>query len=152
MSPRRSIAALAAIVSLALVAAPSVSPALAQQSESAIPAIPGKVAVFNGLNKVTARISRIVAPVDQPVEFGSLVITVRYCESAPPEEAPEARVFVEVDQTTATAPTERVFDGWMFASSPGINALDHAIYDIWPVSCSDQLPKPEAEETTAAKG
>lgn len=150
MSPRRAIAALAAVVSLALAAAPLVSPALAQQS--GIPAIPGKVAVFNGLNKVTARISRIVAPVDQPVEFGSLVITARYCESAPPEEAPEARVFVEVDQTTATAPTERVFDGWMFASSPGINALDHAIYDIWPVSCSDQPPKPEAEETTAAKG
>lgn len=127
-------------------------PAAAQQQTGGTGGIPGKVAIFNGLNKVTARISRIVAPIDQPVEFGSLVITVRYCESAPPEQAPEARVFLEVQQTTASAPTERIFDGWMFASSPGLNALDNPIYDIWPISCVDKAPEPSDEGTAKPAG
>jgi hypothetical protein len=29
----------------------------------------------------------------------------------------------------------RVFTGWMFAASPGLHAVEHAVYDVWLVDC-----------------
>ncbi|HMA71940.1 MAG TPA: DUF2155 domain-containing protein, partial [Xanthobacteraceae bacterium] len=29
----------------------------------------------------------------------------------------------------------RIFTGWMFAASPGLHAVEHAIYDVWLVDC-----------------
>ena len=36
-------------------------------------------------------------------------------------------------------PTElsQVFSGWMFASSPALNPLEHPVYDVWVLSCHD---------------
>lgn len=48
------------------------------------------IVVFNGLNKITARIVELDAPIGKPIEFGALVITPRACQKAPPEEPPEA--------------------------------------------------------------
>ena len=31
--------------------------------------------------------------------------------------------------------TEVAFSGWMVASSPALNALDHSRYDIWVLRC-----------------
>ncbi|MBY0422450.1 MAG: DUF2155 domain-containing protein [Parvularculaceae bacterium] len=31
---------------------------------------------------------------------------------------------------------DRIFSGWMFASSPGLSALDHPVYDVWVIDCS----------------
>ena len=28
------------------------------------------------------------------------------------------------------------FTGWMIASSPALNALDHVRYDVWPLRCT----------------
>ena len=32
------------------------------------------------------------------------------------------------------------FAGWMFASSPGLHALEHPVYDIWVIACSEVDP------------
>src|SRR3546814_1616195 len=53
------------------------------------------IAVLQGLDKITARISTIEAPLDQPVIFGSLQITARACDKKPPEEPPESTAFLE---------------------------------------------------------
>jgi hypothetical protein len=29
----------------------------------------------------------------------------------------------------------RLFSGWMFASNPALNALDHPVYDVWVIDC-----------------
>jgi hypothetical protein len=29
----------------------------------------------------------------------------------------------------------RIFTGWMFAASPGLHAVEHAVYDVWLVDC-----------------
>ncbi len=37
----------------------------------------------------------------------------------------------------------RIFTGWMFADSPGLNAIEHPIYDVWLKDCkmeSDVAP------------
>ncbi|GAB4519341.1 MAG: hypothetical protein Kow00133_05020 [Amphiplicatus sp.] len=37
-------------------------------------------------------------------------------------------------EATAADP-DRIFSGWMFASSPGLNALEHPVYDVWVIDC-----------------
>ena len=101
------------------------------------------LAVLQGLNKVTARVSAIEAPVDWTVLFGTLAITVRTCHKAPPEEPPESAAFLEIyDVKPGEQPVE-LFSGWMFASSPALSALEHPVYDIWVLDCR---AAPEVEE------
>lgn len=94
-----------------------------------------KVAVLQGLDKVTARISTIEAPIGEEVTFGTLVITARTCRNRPPEEPPETTAFLEVIDDKPGEPPRLVFSGWMFASSPALSALEHAVYDVWVIDC-----------------
>ena len=93
------------------------------------------IAVLQGLDKVTARISTIEAPIGQPVHFGTLIITARTCQKKPPEETPESAAFLEIDDQKPGEPAQRTFTGWMFASSPALNALQHPVYDVWVKDC-----------------
>ncbi len=93
------------------------------------------VAVLQGLDKVTARVSTFEAPIGRPVSFGTLEITVKTCRKRPPEEPPESAAFLDIsEQRPGEAPIER-FSGWMFASSPGLNGLEHPVYDVWVLDC-----------------
>lgn len=92
-------------------------------------------AVLRGLDKVTARVSDIYAPLDVPVQFGSLQITVRKCNKRPPEETPEQTVFLEINDNRPDHTIARIFTGWMFWSSPARNALEHPVYDVWLKDC-----------------
>ena len=102
------------------------------------PSIPNRVVELQGLDKVTARIVRIEVPLDRPVAFGTLRLTLKACFTTPPTEAPEAAAFLEIDDTDQQR-EERVFSGWMYASSPSINALEHPVYDVWVTGCSEPL-------------
>ncbi len=97
------------------------------------------IAVLQGLDKTTARVSKFDAPVDQTVRFGTLVITVRACVKKPPEEEPDTAAFLIIDDVRPgdanTVESKRVFSGWMFASSPAISALEDPIYDINVLDC-----------------
>ncbi len=105
------------------------------------------VAVLQGLNKVTARVSAVEAPVDGTVLFGTLAITVRTCHKSPPEEPPESAAFLEIyDVKPGEQPVE-LFSGWMFASSPALSALEHPVYDIWVLDCRDA---PESSEPSSS--
>jgi hypothetical protein len=97
------------------------------------------IAVLQGLDKTTARVSKFDAPVDQTVRFGTLVITVRACVKKPPEEEPNTAAFLIIDEVRPGDATgvqsKRVFSGWMFALSPAISALEDPIYDINVLDC-----------------
>jgi hypothetical protein len=99
------------------------------------PAMAQEVAVLQGLDKVTARISTIDAPVDDRIRFGTLSIVVRDCRKTPPEEPPETSAFLEIDDIKRGEDPVRLFSGWMFASSPALSALEHPVYDVWVVGC-----------------
>ncbi len=98
-------------------------------------AVPGDVAVLQGLDKITARISTFEAPLDEPVSFGSLQIVARACDKKPPEEPPESTAFLEIIDRRPDSPEVPLFKGWMFASSPAVSALEHPVYDVWVVDC-----------------
>jgi hypothetical protein len=92
-------------------------------------------AVMRGLDKITARISTLEAPVGQVVRFGTLEIVARACRKRPPEETPESVAFLEIWESRPGEPTLSLFRGWMFASSPALNALEHPVYDVWVIDC-----------------
>jgi hypothetical protein len=100
-------------------------------------AFPADTVILQGLDKITGRVSTIEAPVGTAVKFGSLSITARRCERTPPEEPPEATAFLEiVDAKPGEAPV-KLFEGWMFASSPAVSGLEHPVYDVWVIDCKN---------------
>ena len=101
------------------------------------PAAAEVVAVLQGLDKVTARISTVRAPVGLTVRFGSLEIVARACVKRPPEETPESAAFLEISDVKQGEVPVKVFSGWMFASSPALSALEHPVYDISVVDCTN---------------
>ncbi len=108
----------------------------------ASPAMAGKVAVLQGLNKVTARVSAIEARIDEIVHFGNLKIVALACHKAPPEETPESAVLLTIEEEKLDEERVELFAGWMFASSPALFALEHPVYDIWVVDCKNESPPP----------
>jgi hypothetical protein len=122
-------------------AAPRAKPAAAKPVEpQKRPRYP--VAVIQALDKVTAETVRFEAPVNRPVRYKSLIFIVRACETtAADEAAPDAIAHVEIDAQPPAPdgqqaqPARQVFRGWMYASSPGLNLLEHPIYDAWLIAC-----------------
>ena len=108
------------------------APASAQRIEN-------QTAVFATLDKVTARISKIEVPLNQTVVFGSLSVTARICNSRPPDEQPKTTSFVEVEETMLDGQKKKLFSGWMIAESPGLNAVEHPVFDVWLTDCAQPV-------------
>lgn len=107
-----------------------------------------RIAVLRALDKITARTVDLDVPIDQPTTFGTLTVTVRYCRKRPPEETPETFAFLEIDDHPPGRESSRVFTGWMVASSPALNPLEHPVYDLWVLDCHT----PEGNDKENAEG
>jgi hypothetical protein len=89
--------------------------------------------------------------INETVQFGALQVTPRVCYARPQTIAPLTTGFVEVDEITLDNKIRRIFTGWMFADSPGLHAVEHAVYDIWLTECKaapGTPPSPAAASTT----
>jgi hypothetical protein len=115
--------------------------ALAQSEKTKNP-----IAQFSGIDKITGKIIKFDVYMDETVQFGALQITPRVCYSRVDNEAPGSNTFVEVEEITLDRKIRRIFTGWMFADSPGLNAVEHAVYDVWLTACKTQsdVPAPES--------
>lgn len=91
--------------------------------------------VLGGIDKVAARTAKFEANLKQKVFYNTLIITAFACKTRPPEEPPESAAFLEIQERKPDGTTQKLFSGWMFASSPALNALEHPVYDVWVVSC-----------------
>ncbi|MEO0449127.1 MAG: DUF2155 domain-containing protein [Pseudomonadota bacterium] len=117
--------------------------------------------ILRALDKITGRSTDFEMEVGTPKVYGSLRIDLQTCFQTPPEEPPESAAFLKI--TTAASvqvqtmaeprdlreeelnvseedEAEIRFSGWMFASSPGLSALEHPVYDIWVIACSEVDP------------
>jgi len=119
--------------------------AVAMPSLAVAETISEPVALLQGLDKITARVSKFEAPVGTPVRFGTLSIRVRDCEKNPPEDPPESAAFLEIDELRPGEVNLRVFSGWMFASSPALSALEHPVYDVNVLDCRTESGFPPAQ-------
>ena len=98
--------------------------------------IDGNKARLQALDKITARISTVEAPVGAARFYGTLEIIINRCAFRPPEEPPENAAFITVrDRGYNGLAPKQVFSGWIFSSSPAISALEHPVYDLTLLAC-----------------
>jgi hypothetical protein len=114
-------------------------------SHSFVSAQEFSVVTLGALNKITAKLETIDVSENETVKFGTLEITMRTCQSNPPEETPESVAFLEVTDLGHIGSPQEVFKGWMFASSPAISALEHAVYDVWVTDCKTVDPSASSD-------
>ena len=114
--------------------------------------VPNPIAVFNGLDKITGVTTAFEIAVGEQKKFGGLIVKPDVCYSRPVTEQPKTTSFVEVDEVESDNTRKRVFTGWMFAESPGLNAVEHPIYDVWLTGCRDPKAPPPVVETTPDTG
>lgn len=115
------------------------SPALAER-------IANPIAVFNGLDKITGITTTFEVEIGKQKQFGGLVVQPQVCYSRPVTEEPKTTSFVAVDEIAADNSRTTIFSGWMFAESPGLNAVEHPIYDVWLTGCRDPNAPPPVVE------
>lgn len=106
-----------------------------------------QIAVLQALDKVTGRIFTVETPVGEAIKFGTLWIRPWRCYKGPPEEPPESIAFLEISEARPGEETVPLFAGWMFASSPGLSALEHPVYDVIILECR---PLPPADQPAGA--
>ncbi|KCZ58134.1 hypothetical protein HY30_16705 [Hyphomonas chukchiensis] len=125
-------------------------------------------ATLRALDKITGRSTDIEVKVGEPVVFGSLKVELKACYQTPPEEAPESAAFLQIHSTqpvavetmeaavdasevaTTSDDNPELFSGWMYASSPGLSALEHPVYDVWVIRCTATDPVKLPERNTAS--
>lgn len=137
MFPKLTLAAMCGLL--------TATPALADR-------ISNPIAQFAGLDKITGRIIAFEVSVNETVQFGSLQITPRICWTRPATEQPQTTSFVEVDEVGLSNDYRRIFSGWMYAASPGLHGVEHAIYDVWVTDCKGgtEVIVEQRETTTPA--
>lgn len=113
---------------MALCALVLAAPALAQE-----PAAPGTGAVLRALDKITTEVRDLELVNGATAEFGSLTIELAECRY--PEENPASDAYALLN-VRATQSAQVLFSGWMLASSPALNALEHPRYDVWVLRCT----------------
>ena len=135
-----------------VLAALAAAPAAARDDPFADRWIETAAARLEGLDKVTGRVSALDAPVGATVRFAELEIHVRACHRRPPELPPDSAAFLEIAGSQAPgAPPAPLFRGWMFASSPGLSALEHPTYDVILLDCPAP-PEDEASSGSQSEG
>ncbi|MBR3369101.1 MAG: DUF2155 domain-containing protein [Rhodobacteraceae bacterium] len=89
-------------------------------------------AVIRGLDRVAGTSVDFEVDQGQDARIGHLVAMLKECRYPADNPAAEAYAWIDVYDTRAE---EMLFSGWMIASSPALNALDHGRYDLWVISC-----------------
>jgi hypothetical protein len=100
---------------------------------SAFRAIDGKGAELRGLDKVSGEVLDLDLAIGDTAQLGRIAVKLGACRYPEDNQAGEAFAWVEVTDARREAP---LFEGWMSASSPALNALDHARYDVWVIRCT----------------
>ena len=110
--------------------------------------IEGNKLVIQGLDKITARIQTFEVDVGETHKFGVLDIFVERCVFSKPIFKPESLAFIKIKDNSDRL-SEVKFSGWMFASSPALNALENPVYDVSILACKKvdkQLKKSSSVE------
>ena len=96
------------------------------------------VVEIKALDKITAKISTLNIKIGEEKNFGNLKIKPLTCKTSAIDQAPDTIAYLQViDESVKNNDQVYVFNGWMFASSPSLRYLDHAIYDLWLIGCSN---------------
>ncbi|MGI3168476.1 DUF2155 domain-containing protein [Pseudooceanicola sp. C21-150M6] len=94
----------------------------------------GAGAVLRGLDKISGETLDVTIPAGSAAMIGKLSVTMWECRYPEGNPAGDAYAFMTISEPAKSA--DPVFSGWMVASSPALNPLDHFRYDIWVLTCT----------------
>jgi hypothetical protein len=100
---------------------------LAQQTEN------GTGAQLRVLDKITGIVRDLDLLEGQSSTIGQLTVTLGECRYPSGAVATDAYAWLNI---LYGDPAEPVFTGWMIASAPALNPLDHPRYDVWALRCT----------------
>jgi hypothetical protein len=115
-----------------------------------------RVATLGLLNKRNNISRDIQLKPGEAKRVGDVVVKLSACErTAPWEEPPETGAFVQVlvnerPDADSRLQWHRVFSGWLFKNSPGVNVVEHPIYDVWVKDCAMSFPGEEPKPAASA--
>lgn len=90
-------------------------------------------AILRGLDKIDGKLADVTLAAGATARIGRLSITLRDCRY--PQASPSSNAYAYLT-ITDTSISQIVFEGWMVASSPALNSLDHPRYDVWVLRCN----------------
>src|SRR5210317_2018545 len=91
---------------------------------------------FKLLDKISNKLVEKSIKVNESDFIETLNIQVFSCFTEPPNEIPEDYVLIDVKDNFQEQEVS-IYKGWMISSSPDVTPLEHPIYDLWLLSCSN---------------
>jgi hypothetical protein len=92
----------------------------------------GTGAALRGLDKINGDTVDMMLATGESAELGNLEVTLGECRYPAGDAASDAFAYITVRDPRSNQP---VFEGWMIASSPALNAVEHQRYDVWVLRC-----------------
>ncbi|MGH1330629.1 MAG: DUF2155 domain-containing protein [Paracoccaceae bacterium] len=100
------------------------------ETQDSVSSAPG--ATIRALDKLSGQVVDLEMGTGETVRFGRIDITLGDCRYPSNNAASEAYTYLVIRNTGQDV---AAFQGWMVASSPALNALDHPRYDVWALRC-----------------
>ncbi|WP_372893042.1 DUF2155 domain-containing protein [Rhodosalinus sp.] len=99
---------------------------------------PGEVdtgvgAVLRTLDKINGEAEDVTLRNGARTDLGRLTIRLEECRYPKGSPATDAWALLRISEDGQDDP---LFHGWMIASSPALNPLDHTRYDVWVLRCT----------------
>ena len=95
-------------------------------------------AVVEVLDKITTHKQKIALPLSRPLNVGTIRVVAQTCQKSPPTEQPQTAAFLQIyDTKDERGGKKPIFSGWLFHEHPSLSSLEHAIYDLILVDCSN---------------
>lgn len=89
--------------------------------------------VLRALDKLNGEVRDVALTQGETKAYGRIQITLGECRYPSDNPSGDAYAYVVVREAGLEAPA---FAGWMIASSPALNAMEHPRYDVWVLRCS----------------
>ncbi|MEM6759097.1 MAG: DUF2155 domain-containing protein [Pseudomonadota bacterium] len=90
-------------------------------------------AVLRGLDKFSGEVVDIELPAGRTVQFERLQITLTECRYPAGNPAGDAYAGLQISEVGREGV---LFSGWMLASAPALNPMEHPRYDVWVMRCT----------------
>ncbi len=95
-------------------------------------------AILIGLDKITAKSTKLIVGLDKSKRFGFLEIKILKCGKVEVNNKIDSVAYMQVKDLTKNENEQVfIFNGWTFASDPSLTPFDHAIYDIQLLNCNN---------------
>lgn len=97
--------------------------------------VSGQTAILRQLDKMTGGTDTFEVPVGGEADFGRLRVALSACKAPPSGTLQGTMAHLTIWDQKKSTPLP-VFEGWMFADSPALSAMDHPRFDVWVINCT----------------